>query len=283
MGETTIQQELSNLKKLELSLDQVLESYSHVQLTDDEYKLALIEAKRKKEILMREAELLEKQKQNRIAARAKWDFDIIRTFMFNRAKEIFPKFEFTVDANNEVIFDWLCSYFAEEKERFEKLSFDLGIENPSFDKGILLAGNFGTGKSVLMQLFRKNTRQVYFVREAKKISSEYGKSDDKDIPSEYLEPFKLSINDAATLYQPIAGLCIDDLGSEQVKNNFGNKSNVIGDLIERRYSDKWTGLYLHATTNLSAEELKEFYGERVVSRMREIFNFVILEGNDRRK
>jgi len=71
------------------------------------------------------------------------------------------------------------------------------------------------------------------------------------------------------------GMCIDDLGTEDIKNHYGNKKNVIGDLIELKYAKKTTGIYLHGTTNLTAEQLKDFYGSRVTSRMREIFNLSI--------
>jgi hypothetical protein len=39
----------------------------------------------------------------------------------------------------------------------------------------------------------------------------------------------------------------------------------------------------HATTNLNAEELEERYGNRVRSRMRELFNLVAFDQNARDK
>ncbi|HCO82830.1 MAG TPA: ATPase, partial [Arenibacter sp.] len=41
----------------------------------------------------------------------------------------------------------------------------------------------------------------------------------------------------------------------------------------------------HATTNLNAEELEELYGNRVRSRMRDIFNLIAFDKNtnDKRK
>ena len=90
-----------------------------------------------------------------------------------------------------------------------------------------------------------------------------------------------------------AGLCLDDIGTEDVKVNYGNRKSVIGDIIEQRYSiiekledpdniKNNCGDLLHATTNLSSPQLVEYYGGRVTSRMREIFNFIELPGNDRR-
>lgn len=257
-------------------------NYKDIELTEEEMVEAIILAKSKKAKLLEQKKLLEKQEANRINATKKWDFDVIRTFMINRAKSIF-KFDFVLDDENIDVFDMLCYYFISDQYNFEKYASRIGLVNPSINKGILMCGNFGTGKSVLMQLFQRNNRQVYYVRSSKRIAIDYTQSKPPAISEEYLEPFKLAINDPSTMYQVIAGLCIDDLGAESVKNNFGNKINVIGDLIEERHLKGYVGPLLHGTTNLSSVELNEFYGERVISRMRQDFNFFELPGNDRRK
>ena len=155
----------------------------------------------------------------------------------------------------------------------------MGISNPSLEKGIMLCGNFGVGKTWLMKLFAKNQRQVFFMENAKNVADMFM---DTGEDNRYLNLHKNPVNDANTFYHKFSGLCIDDLGTEDVKMHFGNKKNVIGDLIEKKYSNQTTGIYLHATTNLTAEQMKEFYGGRVTSRMREIFNQIELSGNDRR-
>ena len=68
-----------------------------------------------------------------------------------------------------------------------------------------------------------------------------------------------------------------------LKNRYGNKKNVIGYLLEKRYANGHVGIMLHATTNLTADQRNAYYGGRVVSRMRKIFNFIELRGKDRRK
>lgn len=258
-----------------------MESYQNINLTEDEITEALIWAKRKKEEEMRLSALLEKEKANRNFQKKLWDFDVIKTFMVHRAKELFAD-KFILDENNERFFDLLCYYFTESEE-FVKMAAQQEVENPSLSKGLLIPGNFGTGKTWLMKIFQKNARQTYWIRSAKEIAQAYLNAEDKKVPDEYIDLFKNPINDSSVFYQPISGLCIDDLGSENKKNNFGNVINVVGDLIERRYEKRNTGIFLHATTNLSADELSNFYGERVMSRMTEIFNFIELPGTDRRK
>jgi DNA replication protein DnaC len=273
-----------------LSLKEVLESYNHITLTDDEMIEAIIGAKIKKEEELRLLALRERERANREMQSKLWDNTVIKSFMLKRAEEIFDG-KFILDEQNEKFFEILCYYFTGDNE-FIKIAAENEIENPSLSKGLLIAGNFGTGKTWMMKLFSKNARQTYWMRSAKEIAQGYlnsgkkradGSFEDKKIPIEYIELFKNAVNDAAVFYQPLSGLCIDDLGSESKKNNFGNVMNVVGDLIEERYYNKNYGLYLHATTNLSSIELKDFYGERVVSRMREIFNFIELPGTDRRK
>jgi hypothetical protein len=123
---------------------------------------------------------------------------------------------------------------------------------------------------------------VYFIRTAKQLADTFEKEGEESL-AQYEDKFKNAVNDPSTMFQPFSGLCIDDMGTEDIKNYYGNKKNVVGDLIERRYSKGNTGIWLHATTNLSGDQIEQYYGGRVRSRMREVFNFIELKGNDRRK
>lgn len=64
-------------------------------------------------------------------------------------------------------------------------------------------------------------------------------------------------------------LGIDDLGREATDlQSYGNVTSPIVDLLEYRYSRR---LFTAVTTNLSAKELREKYGDRLVDRFREMF------------
>ena len=277
-----------DLKRL-VNLKEVLEAYKHISLTKDEILDAIIAAKIKKEKLLDQERIKLIEEQNRRRKSEKFDFMAISTFMMKRAHNLYGG-KFSIDNYNQPIFEMMCYYFNNDS-MFLTIANAYGVKNTSLDKGLLLCGNFGTGKSWLMKLFHQNKRQCFFIREAKKIAEQFATSKEKEIPEEYITPFENGYMDGNVFYQPYSGLCIDDLGAEEVKNNFGNKSNVIGEIIERRYSflspnpdvPKLVGNMCHGTTNLSAEELKTFYGERVTSRMREIFNFIECKGPDRRK
>lgn len=263
-----------------------MESYSDIHLTDDEITQAMIDAKRKKQELMRIERIRESERFNQKNREGLFNFDVIRTFMIKRSEDIF-RGKFVIDEYNEPIFNLLC-YYHTNNPQFEVLAEKLNVANPSLKKGILLCGVYGTGKTWMMKLFQKSARQVYKMRTAKEIARVYLET--KEIPLMYRIPDKNPINDQSVFCQTFSGLCIDEIGAEGVKNSFGNVSNVIGDLIEERYNyldehntRSLVGPTLHGTTNLKAEQLKEYYNGRVYSRMKEIFNYIELPGNDRRK
>jgi DNA replication protein DnaC len=275
------------------TLREILDSYNHIELTDDEMLEGMIWAKRKKEETIRLQKLKDFEEQNRKIKAMRFNYDVCRTWMMNRAKQIFNK-DFELDTYNEKIFNIMCYYFIDDEESFTSICKDIGVKNPSLKKGFLIPGNFGVGKTWLMLLFSRQPKQCFDLVRAKDIAEEFLKSKDKQIPAIYLKPIDVRGDETGkpidrtypseeVFNQRFLGLCIDDLGSESVQNNFGTKMNVIGDLIESRYHNGYTGVFLHGTTNMNAAQLEAFYGKRVISRMREIFNFIELPGDDRRK
>jgi DNA replication protein DnaC len=260
-------------------LKRTLANYDHISLTEQEMDIAILRAKIQKERLLEDEERKNRAEMNRKALTAtKWDISQTKAFAEHMAVNRL-KTTLVVDAENQVMFDFLAMYFSRD-QNFHRLAAELDILNPSLDKGLLFCGNPGTGKTFLMKVFARNQRQCFQVISASQIANHYQEHGSIDVFVE-LEPNAL--NDASYFFQPYRGLCIDDLGSEEVKNHFGSKSNVMAKLLEEKYSRHLFGDVLHATTNLGAGELREVYGDRVISRMREIFNFVVFDGADRRK
>jgi len=270
-----------DLAKKPSSLQEVLESYNHIELTEDEVSEAIISRKQKKEQEINQKRILEVEAENRkMFTQFRWTYDQTKSFALWRASQIFDK-QFVVDQSNSIIFELLCYYFSQD-DRFISFAAAAGLDGFSLNKGIILCGNYGTGKTWMMKLFQKNQRHCYMIRNSKELADLYEKNGE-DAIEEYLKPVKNSVNDSALFYQPFLGLCIDDIGTDNVKVNYGNKKNVIGDIVEKRYANGNIGTGFHCTTNLTAKGLQDFYGGRVVSRMREIFNVIELSGDDRRK
>lgn len=264
-----------------MSLQVVLASYSHIELTDDEYCMALIEAKRKKEELLKKKEREQRAEKSRQQLTGKiWSEAQTRDYMLYRAGEMWGG-EFKLDDHNKAVFDLLCLYFSNDAH-FVKYAKDMGVRGASLDKGILLAGNFGVGKTWMMSLFRKNNRRVYHVAHAKDIAREYKKNGIEAI-EKYFTRVKNPFNDPTVFYQEYAGLCIEDIGAEDVRGHYGDKCLVIEEIVESRYSDHGLVGWFHGTTNLTSEQIKEYYGGRVVDRLRQSVNFIELGGPSRRK
>ncbi len=155
----------------------------------------------------------------------------------------------------------LIAYFLKD----EPTCYQYGING---NKGILLTGPIGCGKTSLMNLMKhlalKNNK--FSVKPCREIGFEF-------IQDGYQIIHKYSIG---KLYQSEPRTyCFDDLGTENNIKYFGNECNVMAEILLSRYdlfiSKK---LKTHITTNLSATEIEKQYGNRVRSRLREMVNLI---------
>lgn len=266
----------------EQTLAQALEAYNHIELTQEEIDEAIFLAKRTKDNKIKEQEYQKSVAERRALFTGTWYADITESFMRYRATEMF-KGKFVLDASNSAVFQLLCHYFSDPaRNEFVALAEAMGVKNPDLNKGLLLHGGYGVGKTWLMQLFSRNRRQVFNVVSSKIVADEY-QSEGVDGQDKYVYLQKNPFEDPGYMFHKNSGLCIDDIGAEDVKKHFGNTRNAIGDIIELRYSKGTVGRFFHVTTNLNATQLESYYGPRVTSRMREIFNIINVGGGDRRK
>jgi len=164
----------------------------------------------------------------------------------------------------------LIVYAIEDKKEAEKCHLDL-------EKGILLAGPIGCGKTTLMSLVKYffQPGKQYQVKSTRDITFEFEQEGYKVITRYGNNPLSLSYS------HPMPGVfCFDDLGVEQPRKHFGNECNVMAEILLSRYDLYISkGILTHLTTNLSASEIEERYGNRVRSRMREMFNLVAFDKN----
>ena len=186
------------------------------------------------------------------------------------ARDSIPGFQMT--AHNQEIFHLLCLYFTNDS-RFEAKGKELGYTY-SLAKGLLLFGPVGCGKTTLMRLFARNPRQPFGIVAARGVATRYS--------DEGPEGLTVYFKAAKT------GVCFDDLGTEPMPvKHYGNEVNALSDVLLARYdefqSDHLSGEMTHITTNLPAMSvpqtdgtvplsLDQCYGNRVRSRMRELFN-----------
>ena len=261
------------------------EKFEHINLTEEEISNAMQEARERKHYRLLDEFRMAREANLRRQLCEHWTYEKTAHFMRYRMGKKFADrnlfFEDSPTCNAGTVFDLLCRYFSSDPE-FVELATAAGIKRPQLGKGILLGGTVGNGKTTLMRLFCVNQRQVFMIKSAAEVANRWLTHGEESI-AECYEPKRLPLNDADNFYHPFAGLCLDDCGTEDVKNHFGNRANVIGQIIEGRYFNNATGPFFHITTNLNAEQMKDFYGPRVMSRLREIMNVIELKGEDRRK
>lgn len=191
-----------------------------------------------------------------------YDFKSILIYLDSKGKLLFGK-NFKIYEEDLAIIYKLCIYFIRDFKECEKLKIDP-------NKGLLLSGPVGCGKTSLMKLLRHivSHHKSYEVIPARKITFAFNNIGYKVIEDYGNQGF----------------YCFDDLGVETTGRHFGKDCNVMGEILLSRYD-----LFLknktrtHATTNLNAQELENRYGNRVRSRMRQLFNLIAFDKQSKDK
>lgn len=244
------------------------------ELTEEEKESILAEARRKKADLLKYEQDQERRK--------KWEAEVTRPWgPVELEKFILWKVEqkgipFSLDGDNHTVFKALCRYFC-DYDSFEKMGAGFSLK-----KGLMICGNVGRGKTTLMGLFRANQKRSFKMISCRELADRFV-GEGHEMLHIWSKPIPVPRH-IDNFYHTEIGVCFDDLGTESSKKNFGNQVNVMENILMNRYDmgvmPYW---YTHVTTNLSGDEIEEFYGTRVRSRMREMFNMLTLSGEDRRR
>ncbi|MEO8761802.1 MAG: ATPase [Bacteroidia bacterium] len=204
-----------------------------------------------------------------------YDYEKAITYLEKKGKQDYGA-HFKILEVDKPIIKKLIAYFLKDEITCTQ-------EKINLQKGILLTGPVGCGKTTLMALmknFNDNTQSIYILKPCRDISFEFIK-DGYDIIHRYTQQsFYRNGNTELPKHY-----CFDDLGTENNLKYFGNECNIMAEILLSRY-DQFVSrkLLTHLTTNLSASEIEAIYGSRIRSRMREIFNLIAFEKhtNDKR-
>lgn len=216
-----------------------------------------------------------------------YDFPKMLHYLSAKGKILFGEKFKIYEVDHPIIYQ-LCLYFIKDQDSCAKFNIDI-------NKGLLLSGPVGCGKTTLMKLLRHlvphyrpyeliPTRNIVFAFNniGYSIIEQYGNNH---------------------------FFCFDDLGVEPEGKHYGNDCNVMGEILLSRYErflkyrrpkrrplsgvegsrgachpERSRGV-THITTNLNAEEIEDRYGNRVRSRLREMVNVIGFDKNtkDKRK
>ncbi len=248
---------------------------SDIILSEEEKEEALkIALERKKDIVFHEQKV-KGQKLLYETAQRPWTYREVQDWMRFRIEHAL-RINYTLDDQNHAAIKALCLYYANDP-KFEELD-----ESFSLNKGLMLCGNVGTGKTTLMRIFSVNNRAPYTIISCRKLADMYSSNG-----PETLHQYSRLIDTPSsldTMYRSKVGICFDDLGTERMGKHYGSDANVMEQLLLNRYDHTdapWH--YTHLTTNLNAEEIEKAYGTRCRSRCREMFNQIVITGADRRR
>lgn len=178
-------------------------------------------------------------------------------------------------------------YFAKDLDFFkqERLLKNIGSTklNLSFDKGLLIIGDYGNGKTSIMTTLSKLMQNYRIPGWFKSYSSH-------DLVREF-EGLEMP-NDRTEFYKRHSKhpMYIDDVKKEKMASNFG-KVDVIRDILENRYENR---AITHITCNYregdgrqdlegAMGEFGEKYGGHMFDRLFEMFNIIQFKGSSYRK
>ena len=198
-----------------------------------------------------------------------YNYQQIITWIEKKGIELYGNHFKILETDYQIIYKLIAYFLKDEPTCFQY--------NINLNKGILLSGPIGCGKTSIMNIMKYLTpiEHKFFVKPCRDISFEF-------IQDGYLIIHKYS---KGKLYESEPKtICFDDLGTESNLKYYGNECNVMAEIILSRY-DVYIAkrIQTHITTNLSASEIEIHYGNRVRSRMRELFNLIAYDNNSKDK
>lgn len=180
------------------------------------------------------------------------------------AKKLYGTHFKIIEEDHPIIFKLLV-YFMKDTTKADQLGID-------HNKGILLTGPIGCGKTSLMNLFRYITAAFshHIMINCREVSFQFIQHGYSVIQKYSNESFRFHGSEK----EPKT-YCFDDLGVENTLKYFGNDCNVMAEIIPGE-EDLFIShnMLTHITTNLNSSEIESMYGNRVRSRMRHMFNLI---------
>lgn len=195
-----------------------------------------------------------------------YDINIALSVVERIGKGIDPAF--TMNESVKKVYKQLIQFFHADPEF-----------NGDIDKGLLLMGPTGTGKTLAMQIMAKyrTIDDTKFIINNRLYRMSYDIIDVNRMVNMFMDNSFDGIQVFCNRYL----ICIDDIGTE-IENvkHYGNVLDVVSHVLAERYAKR---LMTFGTTNFPIKVLEQKYDDRVISRMYALFNFITMTGKDYRK
>lgn len=187
--------------------------------------------------------------------------------------------EFMIDDHNKQILRFLTYYFNNCKLAEEVFP----DKNYRIHKNLMICGEVGTGKTMLMQVFsdylRKTRNPNYFHNLSVTQMINYYKQHN------HLDRYTYNEESGKGFDGNPVNVCLNDVGL-QTHLHFGTDTKILVEDFFHARSEIWSqqGKYAHITTNMAPGELKEYFNDdygRLVDRFKS-YNVIHLTGESRR-
>lgn len=233
---------------------------------------------------------LEADRQRRLEGQNRYSVEQIARGVWLRGQQVTqgmqpPRLFSLPNAQSAAIFDLLVYYFAQDEARFIEQGVALYGQQLDINKGILLVGPPGVGKSTMLRAFQTNPVRPYGLISTDRVERCYKAGDEGTQQQNF--------------YAGAGGenLCFDDAAAEKSEvKSWGNAEAPMAQTLLRRYQAYERGLLPRWATHLSSNNpierspempanmpsLRELYGDRVADRLYELCNLLVFDGNSRR-
>lgn len=195
------------------------------------------------------------------------DFKQAKPLIIEIGKAYTGREDFSLSGDKEDVYEKLFYYFTNQEQAQRR-----GL---SVEKGVLLFGPVGVGKSVSLVVM-KRFYQSYL-------------HDVNNYDSKLSSKFAFQIHSASSIALSVSEhglkqlkfynslpLCIDDMGMESPVIYYGTKIDAIAELLYHRHIRK---SIIHATTNCTPDDFASLYGMRISDRLKEMFNFIVFDAD----
>lgn len=187
-----------------------------------------------------------------------WTAKFVYGFMAWTSENTFGK-ELIVNENNKKLISVLCFFVSRDKRFSDQLGYN-------FNKGLLIRGKCGIGKTHLVKCIEKNEVRPILTMSMIDITDEVRAHGE----------FEIEMRDNKILY-------LDDMGTEEPTIKFyGSNISWFKEFIETVYLKSKGFSHLIISTNINFKGIEDKYGFRVASRMRDMFNIIDVDGEDMR-